>query len=66
MIDEQPGVDTIGYQLAQLEQTATRRGSALGSGFGYSLTIRQVATWAQGLGARGLQLAPASAVTTRR
>ena len=66
VIDEQPGVDTIGYQLAQLEQTATRRGSALGSGFGYSLTIRQVATWAQGLGARGLQLAPASAVTTRR
>ncbi len=66
VIDEQPGVDTIGYQLTQLEQIATRRGSALGSGIGYALTIRQVAAWAQGLPARGLQLAPASAVTTRR
>ena len=66
VIDEQPGVDTIGYQLAQLEQIASRRGSALGSGIGYSLTIHQVAAWAQGLAARGLQLAPASAVTTRR
>ena len=66
VIDEAPGRDAISSQLSQLEQSAGRRGSALGSGFAYSLTIQQVATWAQGLSARGYQLAPASAVTVRR
>ncbi|MEI7932614.1 MAG: divergent polysaccharide deacetylase family protein, partial [Alphaproteobacteria bacterium] len=66
VIDVQPGRDAISAQLSQLEQTAQSRGSALGSGFGYSLTIQQVAAWAQGLAARGYQLAPASAVTVRR
>jgi polysaccharide deacetylase 2 family uncharacterized protein YibQ len=66
LIDGQPGRDAISYQLSQLERSATQRGAALGAGYDYALTLQQVAVWAQGLAARGYQLAPASAVTTRR
>jgi polysaccharide deacetylase 2 family uncharacterized protein YibQ len=66
VIDDQPGVDAIGYQLAQIEQMAQSRGQALGAGFAYPITVRQVAAWAQGLDQRGFQLAPASALTVRR
>jgi len=38
----------------------------LGSGFAYPITLDEVARWAQTLPSRGLQLAPASAVMTRR
>lgn len=65
-IDEPLGRDSITMQLGKLEDSAKAHGSALGAGFGYSVTIELVKAWAQGLAARGIQLAPASALTVRR
>ena len=64
--DQQLSPDAIDKQLASLEQTAKRRGQALGKGNAYPVTVAQVQQWAQGLGERGLQLAPASALMSQR
>lgn len=61
-IDQRPAAQDITAQLGALEAMATQRGSALGFGVGYSVTIDQVVAWANGAQARGIQLAPASAV----
>ena len=66
IIDDQPGAEAIARRLAEIEAQATRRGSAMGSGFGYPSTVAEVARWAQGLQSRGYQLAPASALAVRR
>ena len=63
--DDQLSADVIARQLTVLEQTARTRGAALGSGFAYPVTVEVAARWAAGLSQRGLQLAPASAVTRR-
>jgi polysaccharide deacetylase 2 family uncharacterized protein YibQ len=57
---------SIKAQLATLEQSARQRGSALGSGFAYPVTLEEAKAWAEGLSQRGLQLAPASAVMIAR
>jgi polysaccharide deacetylase 2 family uncharacterized protein YibQ len=62
IVDDQLAADTITQQLAALEAAAQQNGKALGSGFAYPVTIEAAASWAQGLQARGFQLAPASAV----
>jgi polysaccharide deacetylase 2 family uncharacterized protein YibQ len=65
VIDEQLSADGIDKALLGLEAQALQHGSALGAGFSYPVTIEQVGRWAQGLAARGYQLAPASAITHR-
>jgi len=65
IVDDQLSAEAIARQLTVLEQTAKSRGSALGSGFAYPVTVEVAARWAAGLSQRGLQLAPASAVTRR-
>jgi hypothetical protein len=65
LIDEALSPDTISAQLAQLEAGAMQRGQALGAGFAYPVTIDVAGRWAQGLAARGYQLAPASALMRR-
>jgi polysaccharide deacetylase 2 family uncharacterized protein YibQ len=65
VIDEQPSTDGIDKALLGLEAQALQRGSALGAGFSYPVTIEQVVRWAQGLAVRGYQLAPASAIVHR-
>lgn len=65
IVDDQLSADAIARQLTVLEQTAKAKGSALGSGFAYPVTVEVAARWAAGLSQRGLQLAPASAVTRR-
>jgi polysaccharide deacetylase 2 family uncharacterized protein YibQ len=66
IVDDQLAAEAINQRLADLESTAAKRGQALGSGFSYPITLTQVSAWAQGLGQRGFQLAPASAVMVRR
>ncbi|MET0337903.1 MAG: divergent polysaccharide deacetylase family protein [Caulobacter sp.] len=66
IIDDQLSAEAIIRQLKAVEGGAVQRGQALGSGFAYPVTINQVARWADGLSARGFQLAPASAVTSKR
>jgi polysaccharide deacetylase 2 family uncharacterized protein YibQ len=65
IIDDQLSTDAIAGQLNSLEQTARVRGAALGAGFAYPVTVEVAARWVAGLNARGLQLAPASAIARR-
>ncbi|KQW86576.1 divergent polysaccharide deacetylase family protein [Brevundimonas sp. Root1279] len=65
IIDEEQSATAIVGQLNALEALAKARGQALGTGFSYPVTVEAAARWTAGLDARGLQLAPASAVTAR-
>ncbi|WP_332641495.1 divergent polysaccharide deacetylase family protein [Brevundimonas sp.] len=65
IIDEQQTPAAIVGQLNALEALAKGRGQALGTGFSYPVTVEAVARWTSELDARGLQLAPASAMTQR-
>ena len=65
VIDDELSASAIDAQLRALETGASARGQSLGSGFAYPVTINQVRAWANGLGARGIQLAPASALARR-
>lgn len=63
VVDETQSPSAITGRLTAVEALAKQRGAALGAGFGYPVTVEAVARWAAGLDARGLQLAPASAMT---
>ncbi|HQR88981.1 MAG: hypothetical protein B7Y81_10105 [Caulobacter sp. 32-67-35] len=65
VIDDELSAAAIDAQLRALETGASARGQSMGSGFAYPVTINQVRVWANGLSARGLQLAPASALARR-
>ena len=65
VIDETQTPVAIMGQLNAIEAMSKQRGDALGTGFSYPVTVEAVARWAAGLDARGLQLAPASAMTRR-
>jgi len=62
IIDDQPARAAIDQQLLALESAAQQRGQALAAGRAYPITLATASHWAQGLEARGLQLAPASAL----
>jgi polysaccharide deacetylase 2 family uncharacterized protein YibQ len=63
VIDDQLTSGAIDQQLLALEAGALQRGSALGAGFAYPVTLEKVAQWSRSLDQRGFQLAPASALT---
>ena len=63
IIDNQINATAINAQLAGLEATAKSRGNALGTGFAYPVTLAVALNWTQSLNGKGLQLAPASAIT---
>ena len=65
IIDQQQSPTAIMGQLNALEALAKARGQALGTGFSYPVTVEAAARWTAGLEARGLQLAPASALASR-
>ena len=65
VIDQTQSPAAIVAALNSLEAQAKIRGSALGTGFSYPVTVEAAARWAAGLEQRGLQLAPASAMTLR-
>lgn len=63
VIDNPAGAAEVDRALAQLEQTARDRGSALGlAGRPSPVTIDRINAWAVGLAARGVVLVPVSAV----
>ena len=66
IVDDQLDGGAIEAQLGALETQATRNGQALGSGFAYPITLQEASRWAAGLGSRGIQLVPASALAARR
>lgn len=66
ILDEELSPTIIDQRLLALEALAIQNGAALGSGFAYPVTVEQVEAWAQGLELRGYQLAPPSAIMSRR
>ena len=65
VIDQEQNPTAIVAQLNALEALAKGQGQALGTGFSYPVTVEAVARWTADMDARGLQLAPASAMTQR-
>ncbi len=65
IIDEEQSPAAIVAQLNALEALAKGNGQAMGTGFSYPVTVEAVARWTASMDARGLQLAPASAMTQR-
>lgn len=65
IIDETQTPAAIIARLNALEAAAKTRGAALGTGFAYPVTVEAAARWTAGLEARGVQLAPASAMAAR-
>jgi polysaccharide deacetylase 2 family uncharacterized protein YibQ len=67
ILDEPAGTrGEIDRRLAELEAIARERGSALGlAGAATPVVVERIAAWAGGLGARGLVLAPVSAMIRR-
>lgn len=65
IVDETQTPAAVIAQLNALEASARANGQALGTGFSYPVTVEAAARWSAGLQARGVQLAPASAVATR-
>ena len=65
VIDRTQSPAAIIAALNGLEAQAKLRGSALGTGFSYPVTVEAAARWTAGLDQRGLQLAPASAMSMR-
>jgi polysaccharide deacetylase 2 family uncharacterized protein YibQ len=62
VLDERPARAEIEQRLAELERLARERGAALGLAGPGALARDLIATWAQGLEAKGLALAPVSAI----
>jgi hypothetical protein len=65
IVDETQTPAAIIARLNALEAAAKTRGAALGTGFAYPVTVEAAARWTAGLEARGVQLAPASAMAAR-
>jgi polysaccharide deacetylase 2 family uncharacterized protein YibQ len=61
-IDAVPSAPEIDRRLSELEADARARGSAIGSGHLYPVTVKRVADWARGLAGRGFVLVPISAM----
>ncbi len=61
-IDDKVNRQAIDAELAALEAKARERGSAVGIGFPYPLTVERLLLWIERLAARGIVLAPLSAV----
>lgn len=63
IVDEPATPQAIDARLAELESIARERGSAMGlAGAPRPVTVDRIATWAESLAAKGLVLAPVSAV----
>ncbi len=65
VVDADLTPESIQKQLILLESTASQHGQSMGSAFAYPVTLEIVNRWANGLAARGYQLAPASALARR-
>jgi len=60
VLDAVPRADAIDAELARLEETARKKGLAIGSASAMPLTVERVARWAKALEGRGILLVPAS------
>lgn len=65
-IDAQPNAQTIDARLDELERTARAGGVAVGSAQPYPVTLDRLLNWAGKLDAKGIALAPVSAIANRQ
>jgi polysaccharide deacetylase 2 family uncharacterized protein YibQ len=65
VIDASPAPEAIDAALVRLEAAARRQGSAIGVASALPVSIDHIARWTVGLEARGLSLAPVSALISR-
>jgi len=65
-LDHVIDLETIRRQLSRAEQVARQTGSAVAIGHPHNVTIKALRSWLPGLEARGVRLAPISAVVARR
>lgn len=61
-VDQPASRNGIELKLLQMEETARGKGIALATGFAYPTTIDQIKDWSKTLDAKGLALAPVSAI----
>ncbi|MGD2131843.1 MAG: divergent polysaccharide deacetylase family protein [Maricaulaceae bacterium] len=66
ILDEHPTAAAIDEHLLELEALALQNGDAIGAGFGYPVTVRQIRDWSGALALKGYVLAPVSAVLENR
>jgi polysaccharide deacetylase 2 family uncharacterized protein YibQ len=64
-IDAAPTAEAIEVALARLEELARRRGFAIGVATALPVSVEHIAHWAKELEARGVELAPVSALIAR-
>jgi hypothetical protein len=65
-LDNEQSADYVSARLAELEAVARRRGSAIGIGHPHEATLNALEPWLATLSARGLVLAPLTAIVRRR
>jgi polysaccharide deacetylase 2 family uncharacterized protein YibQ len=65
-LDNELSVDAVLRQLAHVERIARSRGYAVAIGHPHAVTIQALRSWLPTLDARGLALAPISAIVARR
>jgi polysaccharide deacetylase 2 family uncharacterized protein YibQ len=65
-IDAQPSAQLIDARLEELERTARVNGVAVGSAFPYPVTLDRLLAWTATLDAKGIALAPVSAIANRQ
>jgi polysaccharide deacetylase 2 family uncharacterized protein YibQ len=65
VLDDVQTAEAIDARLAELEAHALENGSAVGTASVFPVSIERVAEWTAGLDARGLALAPLTAVVTQ-
>lgn len=63
-IDTKLTADGIKTELMELEATAREKGSAMGSGYAFPITIEIAHAWTKDLEQKGILLAPVSALTS--
>lgn len=65
-VDAQPTGQTIDARLEELERTARSNGVAIGSAVPYPVSLDRLLAWTRGLEAKGIALAPVSAIANRQ
>lgn len=66
VVDRSPSPHAIDAELSALEETALRGGTAVGIVGAYPVTLARLAAWMPSLEAKGITLAPISAVVNRQ
>jgi len=66
IIDSEPSSSAIDEQLLHLEAIAIQKGTALGAGFSWPITVERLKAWAETVNMKGYELVPASAVLRAR